>query len=139
MKSVLKSLCVLACIGLSSVLAAVPLSSDGTNHWIDIDGAAPEVDVDHQAHCAKEERKVLRKSLWASFWLGFASGMGNSTLARREADVKFTDREGNTSRGTITFTDPNRYAYLRDRDRQYNLLKSSQVAANHMQKAGCKY
>ena len=138
MKSVAFTLCMLACIYISSASATETPIPDATDVWFDVESDDQILEAENKMRCAKEEKKAIRKSLWASFWLGFASGLGNSSLARREADVKFTDRNGNTSRGTITYTDPYRYAYLQDRDRQFNKQASSLVAANHLQKSGCR-
>lgn len=137
MKIVSLSLIILTCIGLSSVLAAEPQSSKSKDLWVDIADVVLESHTDRQARCAKEIKKAQRKAFWASFWLGFASGLGNSSVSQREADVVFTDKDGNKSRGTIKYTDPYRLEYLNERDRQYNYRASSQVAATHMQKTGC--
>ncbi len=145
MKLALISLSIIACLCLNCVSATETQLPTNNDIWFDVESVALEPEsvpleseAEHQARCAKELKKAKRKEFWATFLLGIVSGIGNASLSRREADVTFTDKNGNKSRGTVEYTDQYRLDYLNEKDRQSNRRATANIAATQLQNSGCR-
>jgi hypothetical protein len=96
-----------------------------------------ETESNRQERCAKAIKKARRKSLWATFLLSMVSDAGNSLSSTQKSNVTFTDQDGRKTKGTITYVDPYKRAYLNERDRQRNSEAASDIYNATLQKAGC--
>jgi hypothetical protein len=128
-------------------VATTPVSADepteptesvpASDPWIDQDFPPAESGQARQERCAKVVKKARRKSLWASFLLGMASGMGNGLASTQKANVTFTDHTGRKTKSTITYVDPYQRAYLNERDSRQHADAIATLYAADLTKADC--
>ncbi len=108
-----------------------------SDQWTDQPSPPVETAQARQERCAKVVKKARRKSLWATFLLSMVSGIGNGLASTQKSNVTFTDEDGRKTKGTISYVDPYKRAYLNERDSRQNADAAADIYNATLIKADC--